>query len=103
MSSQTQMLTIALSDDNAAGFSSISNTTHQAILRCETNSIRWRADGTAPTNTGGDTGTLMTAGDELKLMGSDYQDFLRNFKIINAADGSNGTIRGAGFSGLDSA
>jgi hypothetical protein len=43
----------------------------------------------------------MAAGDELKLMGSDYQDFLRNFKIINAADGSNGTIRGAGFSGLD--
>ena len=101
MSSQTQMLTIALSDDNAAGFSSISNTTHQAILRCETNSIRWRADGTAPTNTGGNTGTLMAAGDELKLMGSDYQDFLRNFKIIYAADGSNGTIRVAGFSGLD--
>jgi hypothetical protein len=103
MATHVQVLSIALSDDNAAGFSSISNTTHQALLRCETNSIRWRADGTAPTNTGGNIGILMTAGDELSLMGSDYQDFLRNFKIINAADGSNGTIRGAGFSGLDSA
>jgi hypothetical protein len=48
-------------------------------------------------------GTLMAAGDELKLLGSDYQDMLRNLKIINAADDSMGELRGAGFSGLDSA
>jgi hypothetical protein len=48
-------------------------------------------------------GMLMAVGDELKLIGADYQDFLRNFKIINAADGSNGAIRGAGISGIDSA
>ena len=103
MATQVQMQTIILADNDAHGFSSISNTTHQAILRCEDQSIRWRADGTSPTNSGSNRGTLMAAGDELKLMGGDYQDFLRNFMIINAADGSNGTIRGAGFSGLDSA
>jgi hypothetical protein len=103
MPSQIQVLSITLADNAASGFSSISTSTHQAILKCETNAIRWRADGTAPTNTGGNMGMLMAVGDELKLIGADYQDFLRNFKIINAADGSNGAIRGAGISGIDSA
>jgi hypothetical protein len=103
MPSQVQVLSIVLDDNTAVGFTSISTTTHQAILKCETNSIRWRADGVAPTNTGNNMGMLMAAGDELKLIGADYQDFLRNFKIINAADGSNGAIRGAGISGIDSA
>jgi hypothetical protein len=100
VASQTQQLTITLADDNAAGFSTVQPTTHQAILTCEGNAIRWRADGTSPTAT---VGTRMAAGDTLILMGSDYNDFLKLFKIVNDTAGSNGTISGAGFSGLNMA
>ena len=103
MATQLGILSITLSDDNAASFSAVPKGTTQALLVCESNSIRWRADGTAPTRTGSDTGTLMAAGDTLSFMGSDYGDMLRRFQVINAGAGSNGTIRGAAFSGLDRA
>lgn len=45
----------------------------------------------------------MAVGDTLILMGSDYNDFLKLFKIVNDTAGSNGTISGAGFSGLNMA
>ncbi len=99
MATQTQQLTIELADDSAKGFTSVEATTHQAFLVCEDNAIRWRSDA-EPTAS---VGTPMSPGDNIALMGSDYGDFLRNFKIINQTPGQNGKITGAGFSGLDRA
>lgn len=103
VATQTQMLAIVLASDDAASFATVDPSTHQAILVCETNAIRWRADGTAPTRSGENIGTLMASGDSLILTGADYNDFLKQFQIINAAAGSNGAIRGAGLTGINKA
>lgn len=99
VATHNEMLVITGSD-SAAGFASVAPTTHQALLVCEDKAIRWRADGTDPTSS---VGVLMQAGDSLSLMGSDYQDMMRRFKIINVVSGQVGKIQGAGFSGLDRA
>ena len=58
--------------------------TNQAFVSIETNPIRWRADGTAPTTT---TGHLANAGATISLAG--HQNVV-NFKMI--ATGSSATV-----------
>ena len=73
--------------------------TTQAILRCETAPVRWRADGTGPTAT---VGTPMNVGDTLLLVGNDYGDFMRRMKWIRTT-GTSGAIEGAFLNGYDRA
>lgn len=100
MANHVEMLSIVLADDAAAGFASVDLRTTQAILTCEGNAVRWRADGTDPTAT---VGVLMAVGDTVSFMGAGYHDLLTKFRIVNDSAGSNGTIQGAGFDGLDRA
>lgn len=87
---------ITLSDDNAKGFTVVPDRTYGAMIVCEANAIRWRADGTDPTDS---VGIPMAVGDTLTLTDGNYHDFLRKFKIINKASGSNGKVQCAFFNG----
>jgi len=52
-----------------------------AIIQVNTNSIRWRADGTAPTAT---IGILVAAGSNIEFMdlGDDFAGVINNFRAI---------------------
>jgi len=100
MPNQTGYVDVTKTGDTAGGLGTIVVGTTQAVLKCEDNALRWRADGTAPTN---DVGKLMHPGDELLLVGNDYGDFLRAFSFINDADGSNARIQGPLMDGFDRA
>lgn len=100
MPNQTENLVITATDDTATAFSSVATLTTQAILRCEDNALRWRADGTAPTAT---VGARMDVGDVLLFMGNDYNALLKRFQIINLTTGSNASIEGPGLDGFDRA
>lgn len=50
-----------------------------AIITVETDQVRWRADGTAPTSA---EGHLMNVGDVLNLTDKNYSSFLTNLKFI---------------------
>jgi hypothetical protein len=91
---------VTKTDDTAGGLGTIGPSVTQASLKCEDNALRWRADGTAPTN---DVGKLMNVGDELLLVGNDYGSFLNAFSFINDADGSNARIQGPLLDGFDRA
>lgn len=88
------------SDDNAGSIGTIPTGTTQAILKCEDNSLRWRADGTAPTAS---VGKRMDVGDEVLFVGNDYGDMLRNFSYINLTSSANASIQASFFSGFDRA
>jgi len=88
------------SADTAGGLGTIPAGTTQAVIKCEDNSLRWRADGTDPT---ADVGKRMDVGDEHLFVGNDYGDFLRNFSYINLTAGSNASIQASFFSGFDRA
>ena len=88
------------SDDNAGSLGTIPTGTTQAILTCEDNSLRWRADGTAPTAS---VGVRMDVGDKMTLSGNDYGDFLRNFSYINLNSGSNASLQISFLNGFDRA
>ena len=87
---------ITLTDDNAKGFTVIPDRTYGAMLVCEDNAIRWRADGNDPTES---VGIPMAVGDTLTFTDANYHDFLRKFKIVNKAAGSNGKVQCAFFNG----
>ncbi len=76
--------TLAVSS-TAVGLSSASptltagHTVHRALFTLETDQVRWRADGTAPTST---TGHLMNVGDVLDMTDADYRSVLANIKFI---------------------
>ncbi len=91
---------ISLTDDAAAGFASVPTGTTQAILKCESNSVRLGDATSVPTAS---TGYLWSVGETLAFVGNDYGDFLRNLNIINATAGSNGVIKGIFFNGFDRA
>jgi hypothetical protein len=97
MPNQTGRIAVTLSDDNAASLGTIPKPTTQAILACEDNAIRIRADGTDPTASAGLT---LFPGDILNLFGGNWENFLRNAKIINDTAGANGRIEGISFSGI---
>ena len=96
----TGLAAIALADDNAAAFTSVPLTTTQAILKCETNNVRLGDVDFPPTAS---TGYLWNVGETLLYVGNDYEQFLKNLRIINAVAGSNGTIRGFFMTGFDKA
>ena len=54
-------------------------TVHRAIITVETDSVRWRADGTAPTST---EGHLLYVGNALQLVDANYESFLRAIQFI---------------------
>jgi D-serine deaminase-like pyridoxal phosphate-dependent protein len=86
--------------DSAGGIGTIPTTTSQAILKCEDNALRWRADGTAPTAT---VGKRMDVGDELLLVGNHYGTFLEQFSYINLTPGSNASLQIVFLTGFDRA
>jgi hypothetical protein len=86
--------------DSAGSLGTIPTGTTQAILVCEDNSLRWRADGTAPTAS---VGHRMDVGDRLILAGNDYGDFLRNFSYINLTTSSNASLQVTFLNGFDRA
>jgi hypothetical protein len=100
MPNQRQHIAVTASDDSATTLGTITSTVTQALLRCEDNPLRWRADGTSPTAS---VGTRMDPGDVLVLSGNDYNDFLKNFEFINLTAGSNSSLEGAGLDGFDRA
>jgi hypothetical protein len=100
MPNQTGHLDTTKADDNAGSIGTIPIRTTQAIITCEDNAIRWRADGTAPTAA---VGTLMNVGDVLTLAGNDYNAFLNRFSFINAVAGANGNLQAALLDGFDRA
>jgi hypothetical protein len=87
-------------DTAAAPTGTIPTTFSQVIIQCEDNSIRWRADGTAPTTV---IGQRMDPGDILILAGNDYADLMRRFSYINATAGSNGSLQFTFLTGYDRA
>jgi hypothetical protein len=86
--------------DSAGGLGTIPTGTTQAILTCEDNSLRWRADGTDPTAA---VGNRMDAGDRLLLFGNDYNAFLTNFSYINLTGGANASLQAEFLDGFDRA
>ncbi len=94
----TGLAAISLSDDAAAGFSSVPTGTTQAFLKCESNNVRLGDASSVPTAS---TGYLWSVGETLAFVGNDYGDFLRNLRIINATAGSNGAIKGVFENGFD--
>jgi hypothetical protein len=100
MPSQLGVIQKTLADDTAATLGTIPTGTTQAILVCEDNAIRWRADGTSPTAS---SGIPMNVGDVMLFVGNDYGDFLRKMEIINQVAGANGAIEGAALTGYDRA
>jgi hypothetical protein len=55
----------------------------KAIISVNTNSIRWRADGTAPTDT---VGHLIEAGGFLSLTGANYRSMLAQIQFIRVTN-----------------
>jgi len=96
----TGLAEISLSDDNAAGFSSVPKGSTQCLLTVEDNAIRWGSSDSAPTAS---TGKPQQVGDELLFVGNNYEDFLKIFQIINDTAGSNGTVKGVFMTGFDKA
>jgi hypothetical protein len=88
------------SADTAGGIGSIPLTATQGIFTVEDNSIRWRADGTAPT---ADIGVRQDVGDKILFVGNDYHDAMVNFSYINLTAGSNGSIQAHFSVGFDRA
>lgn len=60
------------------------NPTHAIIQVGSGNSVRWRADGTAPTTT---TGVLVAASGTIEFMDGtlNYRSILQNFKVITTS------------------
>lgn len=54
-------------------------TVKRAIITVETDQVRWRADGTAPTSS---EGHLLEAGDVLNFLDANYESILGNLKFI---------------------
>ena len=54
-------------------------TVRRAFITCETDQVRWRADGTAPTST---VGHLLSTGEALQFIDANYKVFLREIQFI---------------------
>jgi len=57
----------------------ITSNVKRAVITVETDSVRYREDGTDPTST---TGHLLYAGDTLQYMDANYQKSLNNLNFI---------------------
>ena len=51
----------------------------RAFITCETDAVRWRADGTAPTDT---EGHVLAANDSISFTGANYRQLLENILFI---------------------
>jgi len=100
MPNQVGVIQVTKSADTAGSLGTVPIGATQAIIRCEDNACRWRADGTDPTN---DSGVLLKSGDVLMLFGNDYNAFLNRFSFINDVDGANSRLEGAYLDGFDRA
>ncbi len=54
----------------------------RAIITVETDQVRWRADGTAPTAS---EGHLLSPGDNLQFLNKNYETVLNNLKFIRVS------------------
>jgi len=57
----------------------------RAFITCETYPARWRADGTAPTQT---TGHVLAKDDSISFTGTDYRQLLERIQFIGTASGT---------------
>ena len=59
----------------------------RAFITAETQAVRWRADGTAPT---ADEGHVLAADDSISFTGANYRQLLENIQFIatSAGDGA---------------
>jgi len=57
----------------------------RALITCETQIARWRADGTDPTAT---EGHAIAANDSISFTSSNYRQLLENIKFIQTAAGA---------------
>ncbi len=56
----------------------------RVYITCETQPVRWRADGTDPTST---TGHVLAKDDSISFTGADYRQLLEKIKFIATALG----------------
>ncbi len=59
------------------------HTVKRAVISVETDAVRWRADGTAPTSA---EGHLLNVGDYLNLVDADYTSFLSAIHFIRVTN-----------------
>jgi len=76
--------TLAVVNTAAVGLSSASptltagHTVKRAFITVETDQVRWRSDGTAPTSS---EGHLLSVGDTLQFLDANYESVLRDIKF----------------------